>query len=177
MKKTWGYWSGLFLVVLLLTGVSAQSCSDNTDAELQTMETQSQITTSSVSSVPVPTVTYFQERKTISKWTKRFDQPNVTTYVYIISFGNVLGYYVADGKPASTRSYLLPEEKLIEGDAGEYSGDFIMSAPDIDGTYGDNNPGIRFFTASGTAVEWAGSGASYIYSDYPLPLNVPCLGK
>ncbi|MBN2860594.1 MAG: hypothetical protein JXK93_10070 [Sphaerochaetaceae bacterium] len=84
---------------------------------------------------------------------------------------------MADGKPASTRSYLLPEEKLIEGDAGDSLGDFVMSAPDIDGTYGDNNPGIRFFTASGTAVEWAGDGASYLYSDYPLPINVPCFGK
>ena len=48
---------------------------------------------------------------------------------------------------------------------------------DLDGTYGANNPGIRFFTASGIAVEWAGAGATYLYSDAPLPLNVPKLGE
>ena len=48
---------------------------------------------------------------------------------------------------------------------------------DLDGTYGSNNVGIRFFTASGVAVEWAGSGASYLFSNAKLPLNVPELGN
>ena len=33
------------------------------------------------------------------------------------------------------------------------------------------------FTADGTAVEWGGSGASYLYSDAPLPINVPRLNQ
>lgn len=81
--------------------------------------------------------------------------------------------YVSDGKPASTGSYLTPEyrEEVYGGVTRN------IQLPDIDGTYGTNNPGIRFFTASGIAVEWAGSGASYIYSDVPLKLNVPLLGE
>lgn len=121
---------------------------------------------------PVPQISYFVERKTVSEWYKRWDKPSVITYVYLVSYGNILGYYVCNGKPASTKSYLVPEEE-----ARYYSsiGTQLVQAPDLDGTYGDNNPGIRFFTAEGTAVEWAGSGASYIYSDAPLPLNVPKL--
>lgn len=125
--------------------------------------------------VPIPQVSYFQEKRTVAKWAERWDRPSLPTYVYLVGFGKVLGYYVADGKPASTRSYLMPEETTISGDLGEYSGDLVVSAPDIDGTYGDNNPGIRFFTAEGVAVEWAGDGASYLYSDAPLPFDAPRL--
>lgn len=52
-------------------------------------------------------------------------------------------------------------------------------AIDFDGTYGTNNPGIRFFTAEGAAVEWAGDGATYLYSDVPINFGyeVPRLSK
>jgi hypothetical protein len=124
--------------------------------------------------VPVPQVGYFQERRTVSKWVSLWDRPSAACYVYLISYGNIIGYYVSDGKPASTGSFLTPEyrEEHVSG-----GGIRNIQLPDIDGTYGANNPGIRFFTGSGIAVEWAGSGASYIYSDVPLKLNVPLLGE
>jgi hypothetical protein len=115
----------------------------------------------SLSAVEIPIITHFQEKRTVAKWAKRWDKPSIPTYVYLISFGKVLGYYVADGKPASTRSYLMPEDAY-------YMDGAVLSTCDIDGTYGENNPGIRFFTAEGVAVEWAGDGASYLYSDAPL---------
>jgi len=125
---------------------------------------------SAMAATPIPAITHFQERKTIAKWAERWDKPSLPCYVYIVSFGAVLGYYVSDGKPSSTRSYLFPEwERGGEG--------LALPTSDLDGTYGENNPGIRFFTASGIAVEWGGSGASYIYSDAPLKLNVPLLGE
>jgi hypothetical protein len=124
--------------------------------------------------VPVPQINYFQERRTISKWAKHWDRPSAACYVYLISYGNIIGYYVSDGKPSSTGSFLTPEYREEHITSG---GIRNTQLPDIDGTYGTNNPGIRFFTASGIAVEWAGSGASYIYSDVPLKLNVPLLGE
>ena len=124
-------------------------------------------------SIEVPDLTYFQERRTIAKWAKHWDKPSAACYVYLISYGTIIGYYVSDGKPASNRSYITPPDQKVAGS----NGNIVMEAPDIDGCYGDNNPGIRFFTASGVAVEWGGSGASYIYSDIPLKLNVPLLGE
>jgi hypothetical protein len=123
--------------------------------------------------VPIPQVNYFQERRTVSKWVSHWDRPSAACYVYLISYGNIIGYYVSDGKPASTGSFLTPEyrEEYVSN-----GGIRNIQLPDIDGTYGTNNQGIRFFTASGIAVEWAGSGASYIYSDVPIKLNVPLLG-
>jgi len=145
-------------------GAAEQQYRDTKQAQLET-QAKSQL------DVPIPEVQYFQERRTIAKWTERWDAPNIPTFVYLVSYGNIIGYYVADGKPASTQSYLLPEEKVYSSSYGNLA----LQAQDLDGTYGSNNAGIRFFTAEGTAVEWGGSGASYIYSDAPLPLNVPKL--
>jgi hypothetical protein len=142
------------------------------------IESQAQTSTlaNAQASIPIPIVSYFQERRTIAKWTERWDKPNLPCYVYLVSFGKVIGYYVTDGKPSSTRSYVLPEYKEVwrngSGTGCSWSGLLVPTA-DLDGTYGTNNPGIRFFTAEGTAVEWAGDGASYIYSDAPLPIDVP----
>lgn len=135
------------------------------DARQIAESAQKQSSMKAITAVPIPQVSYFQEKRTIAEWAKRWDKPSIPTYVYLVSFGKVLGYYVANGKPASTRSYLMPEEVQIDNG---YHDSPTISAPDIDGTYGTNNAGIRFFTAEGVAVEWAGDGASYLYSDAPI---------
>jgi hypothetical protein len=152
----------LGLLVIFMTS------SGSSDARYTAEKAQDAASARAIEAVPIPVISYFQEKRTVAKWAQRFDKPAVVTYIYLVSFGQILGYYVADGKPASTRSYLMPEESY-------YSNGATLSNPDIDGTWGDNNPGIRFFTAEGTAVEWAGSGASYIYSDSPLPIEAPRL--
>jgi hypothetical protein len=126
--------------------------------------------TASASMVPVPMLSYFPERQTIARWAKMFDQPSITCYLYLIDAGNIIGYYVTNGKPASTRSYLTPETDI------GYNGG-TKELADIDGTYGTNNPGIRFFTASGTAVEWGGYGTSYLFSTAKIPGNFTELGN
>lgn len=163
-----------FIIAALFSGCLESAPTVQTARE-SAEKSQGEAAISAITSIPIPSISYFQERRTVAKWAERWDKPGIVTYVYLISYGNIIGYYLGDGKPASTRSYLMPEENTITGDLGEYYGDILVSAPDIDGTYGENNPGIRFFTAEGTAVEWGGSGASYIYSDAPLPLNVPRL--
>ena len=129
---------------------------------------------SATSAIPTPQLNYFVERDTLAKWAERWDKPSVVTYVYLFAYGNCIGYYVCNGKPAATTNYLVPEYQNRYMGEGGVAQDQTM---DLDGTYGANNPGIRFFTASGIAVEWAGSGASYLYSDAVLPLNVPKLGE
>lgn len=157
----------LGLMIISLTG-----CAIKPSAQYQAIQAQRQTATTAINTIPIPSVSYFQERRTIARWTERWDRPSVPTFVYLFNYGVCIGYYVADGKPASTRSYLMPEE-TVGGGSG--SGYYTTSAPDIDGTYGDNNPGIRFFTAEGVAVEWGGSGATYLYSDAILPVNAPKL--
>ena len=168
---------GLVVMFFVLSAESCESYSAGDGREIA-IKAQKEMAQNAAEAVTIPQVSYFQEKRTIANWAKRWDTPNLPCYVYLVSFGTIIGYYVTDGKPASTRSYLMPEENIISDPYGSRdAGGQAVSAPDIDGTYGENNPGIRFFTAEGTAVEWAGSGASYIYSDAPLPIEVPRLNK
>lgn len=52
--------------------------------------------------------------------------------------------------------------RTVDGDC------YIVEAPDIDGTYGENVSGIFFFTTDGAYVEWNGE---YMMSDQPLQLT------
>jgi len=169
--------SGLKLLIICLIAFMFFGCEYDNSAE-RARETANQQSASAQitaqNAVSVPYLSYFQERRTIAKWASHWDKPSAACYVYLISYGNIIGYYVSDGKPASTGSFLTPEYR--EENLGN-GGVRNIQLPDIDGCYGANNPGIRFFTASGIAVEWGGSGASYIYSDAPLQINVPLLGK
>lgn len=169
MKKFLG------LAMVLILGFMSISCELNStpSPRQQAIHDQQENASNAMASTHVPVLSYFQERRTIAKWVQRWDKPDIPTYVYLISSGTVLGYYVANGKPASINSFLVPEENIQT--YGSYGSPIAVSAPDLDGTYGHNNEGIRFFTAEGTAVEWGGIGATYIYSDAPLPLNVPKL--
>ena len=159
------------MATMLFAGGSMES--DREENRRLTSEAMIDSESQALRAVPIPKVSYFNERKTIAEWTKRWDKPSVVTYVYLISYGNILGYYVCNGKPASIQSYLVPESTLYYwGTTAGYNDREVM---DIDGTYGTLNYGIRFFTAEGTAVEWGGMGATYLYSDAPLPINEPKL--
>ena len=165
-----------FLVCMAIAAIVASmlfGC-DEPSAKSKEIQQQRRVIETAQANIPIPQVSYYQERRTIAKWAMRWDKPNVPCYVYLVSYGKVIGYYVTDGKPACTRNYILPEYK--HNDHGSW-GCCLEPTADLDGTYGDNNPGIRFFTAEGTAVEWGGQGATYIYSDAPLPLNVPKLNR
>ena len=72
---------------------------------------------------------------------------------YIVLFtesGSVVGRFVVDGKVSSLNSYLTP-------DSEEYSSSYSRWIADVDGSYGENDAGIFFFTPDGKYVEWTGT--------------------
>ena len=165
----------LIAMVVFVMCFTAQSCLEHTPTGTERNEAAArQTATNSATAVRIPELTHFQERKTIARWAEVFDVPDITCYIYIVSYGQILGYYVTNGKPASTQSYLTPGMQFA---AGGSTASADKELPDVDGTYGDNPPGVRFFTTSGNAVEWAGYGATYIFSTQKLPLNVPEFGR
>ena len=101
---------------------------------------------------------------------------------YIVLFtdsGAVVGSFVVDGKVSSLNSYLTPDSEYYEKDLGISSGNDSMSGidrwsnkwiPDVDGSYGENDSGIFFFTTDGKYVEWTGT---YLYSDIPFVVDDP----
>ena len=88
---------------------------------------------------------------------------------YIVLFtegGGVVGRYVVDGKVTSLNSYLTPDSEA-------YSSDYRLEwLADVDGSYGENDQGIFFFTPDGKYIEWTGI---YLYSDIPFEVTTPTI--
>lgn len=87
-------------------------------------------------------------------------------YVVLFAGNAVLGSFVVDGKITSLNSYLTPDSEYYE-----YGGTNRWIA-DIDGSFGENDNGIFFFTPDGKYIEWNGT---YLYSDIPFTVNTPVL--
>lgn len=89
---------------------------------------------------------------------------------YIVLFtegGGVVGRYIVDGKVTSLNSYLTPDSEYYEN--GEYRNDWLS---DVDGSYGENDQGIFFFTPDSKYIEWTGI---YLYSDIPFEVTAPTI--
>lgn len=89
---------------------------------------------------------------------------------YIVLFtdnGAVVGSFIVDGKVSSLNSYLTPsavDEYISSG------GVKTIEMADVDGSYGENDNGIFFFTPDGKYIEWTGT---YLYSDIPFEVDEP----
>lgn len=84
--------------------------------------------------------------------------------------GSCTGRFIVDGKVTSLNSYLTPDSEyyeIIYG--GTYTKENKWIA-DVDGSYGENDKGIFFFTTDGKYVEWTGT---YLYSDIPFEIQNP----
>jgi hypothetical protein len=93
---------------------------------------------------------------------------------YIVLFaesGAVVSSFIVDGKVSSLNSFLTPDSMYYES-VGEYinGGGENEWLPDADGSYGENDSGIFFFTPDGKYVEWTGT---YLYSDIPFVVEDP----
>ena len=90
---------------------------------------------------------------------------------YIVLFtegGGVVGRYVVDGKVTSLNSYLTPDSEAYTTGASRT----ISWLADVDGSYGENDHGIFFFTPDGKYIEWTGT---YLYSDIPFEVTTPTI--
>jgi hypothetical protein len=101
------------------------------------------------------------------------ENPDTTRYVYIMNFGQIVGYYTAKGKISSSGSQIAPEQDLIKT-CENCSDRFILDSAKDDGSYGESDPGIFFWTTEGTMVE---TSLDYIVSTNPISLDVPRLNK
>ena len=89
-------------------------------------------------------------------------------YIVLFSGNAVVGRFVVDGKVSSLNSFLTPsvEEKKVYG----YELTIAQELADVDGSYGENDTGIFFFTPDGRYIEWSGD---YLYSDIPSIVDTP----
>lgn len=95
---------------------------------------------------------------------------------YIVLFtesGAVVGSFVVDGKVSSLNSFLTPDSEYYEqkyySSGSTYGNDWLA---DVDGSYGENDNGVFFFTPDGKYIEWTGT---YLYSDIPFEVDDPVI--
>lgn len=93
---------------------------------------------------------------------------------YIVLFtesGAVVGSFIVDGKVSSLNSFLTPDSEYYEHStsSGTIKNKWLA---DVDGSYGQNDNGIFFFTPDGKYIEWTGI---YLYSDIPMIVDDPVI--
>ena len=82
--------------------------------------------------------------------------------------GSCAGKFIVDGKISSLNSYLTPDSEYYELVYGGTYTEKNQWLPDVDGSYGENDTGIFFFTPDGKYIEWTGT---YLYSDIPFEVK------
>ena len=104
---------------------------------------------------------------------EREEDPNAIRYVYLMSFGEIIGYYTIQGKVSPAGTQLAPEQEIICRWSSAESCQAVDSAKD-DGTYGASDSGSFFFTTEGVLIE---TTLDYIQSDAPISIDVPRLSE
>ena len=87
-------------------------------------------------------------------------------YIVLFSGNAAVGQFVVDGKVSSLNSFLTPDSEYYERNSS-YNNRWLA---DVDGSYGENDSGIFFFTPDGKYIEWSGD---YLYSDIPFTIDAP----
>lgn len=161
------------IVVLTMMFTFAGCDSDGTYADTQATE---RVTANLQKNQPTPTdIEYSLERYNLIRrayWVNgQREKANALPceiekplgYVTLFSGNAAVGSFIVDGKVSSLNSYLTP-------DSEEYAASYSEWLADVDGTYGENDSGIFFFTPDGNYIEWSGD---YLYSDVPFKVENP----
>lgn len=178
MKKLIAFILALVMCLAVLFGCAVEA--DGTRADmLTTQEAANRLQANQ----PTPTdIEYSLERYNLIRrayWVNgQREKANTLTcpivkplgYVILLTeSGSVVGKFAVDGKVSSLNSFLTPDSEYYEYSAGEYSTQNAWLS-DVDGSYGENDNGIFFFTPDGKYVEWSGI---YLYSDIPFEVDAP----
>lgn len=173
------------LLLVAITLCMLAGCDSDYQEQTSDVEKQQSITKDLKQSQPTPTdIDYSLERYNLIRrayWVNGQREKALSLpcpvekplgYVVLMLEGvGVVGNYVIDGKVSSLNSFLTPDSEYYEYSAGETSKKNNWLA-DVDGSYGENDNGIFFFTTDGKYIEWTGT---YIYSDIPYIVDDPIL--
>lgn len=91
-------------------------------------------------------------------------------YIVLFAGNTVVNSFIVDGKVSSLNSYLSPDSEYYEYVYGGSHREYNRWLADVDGSYGENDNGIFFFTPNGNYIEWTGE---YLYSDIPFEVEKP----
>ena len=163
------------MAMVLVVGMGASECEGETSEAQESGQKQTEQAFKQQSgAVPYPAdkLKDSLERRNLREKLLRDNKPNSIRYVYLLSFAKPLGFYTIKGKVSSTQSQMTTSELIV--DDKNDPGQSVIIAPGDDGSYGDNEKGIFFFTTEGVMVT---TNLDYIVSDQPLPFDVPELAN
>jgi len=116
------------------------------------------------------------ERQNLINRYQYLNDENNVHHVYLMDEGQVVSYFVAQGKVSSVNSKLTNDKQIVKiedckrwDDANGYgytNGNCFrtVESPQMDGSYGSKGAAIFFFTTSGEYVE---SSLDYVVSEEP----------
>ena len=169
----------IVLALLVLTGCSDIPTTKGTKADVQAQITVANMLTDNQ---PTPTdINYSLERYNLIRrayWVNgQREKANALVcavekplgYIVLFAGNTVVGNFVVDGKVTSLNSFLSPDSEYYEYSYGKRQ-TYNKWLADVDGSYGENDDGIFFFTTDGKYIEWTGE---YLYSDIPFIVDSP----
>lgn len=177
----------VFVLLTAMTVLAMSGCDFDMEPSSQEKEVKNTYSASGklISSQPTPTdIEYSLERYNLMRrayWVNGMREKAMSLvcpvekplgYVVLFAGNAVLGSFVVDGKITSLNSYLTPDSEYYELVSGSTSLNANRWVADIDGSFGENDNGIFFFTPDGKYIEWNGT---YLYSDIPFTVNTPVL--
>lgn len=187
MKKIISAFLAIALCLSLIVGLTRCDVSAATSAAYNTqsdIEAQKEVAGNLASSQSTPTdIDYSLERYNLIRrayWVNgQREKANALVspvekpfgYIVLFSGNTVVGSFVVDGKVTSLNSFLTPGN--VDSTYGNRDGGYTTittEMADVDGSYGENDSGIFFFTPDGKYIEWTGS---YLYSDIPFVVESP----
>ena len=171
----------LTAILLFLTGCS-EEIAQTSGTKADTTATK-QIADSLSSRQPTPTdIEYSLERYNLIRrayWVNgQREKANTVVcpvekplgYIVLFAGNTVVNSFIVDGKVSSLNSYLSPDSEYYEYVYGGSYREYNRWLADVDGSYGENDNGIFFFTPNGNYIEWTGE---YLYSDIPFEVEKP----
>lgn len=176
------------LMVITVMGMMLVSCDELISGSRQDTLNQKESANNLQSNQPTPTdIDYSLERYNLIRrtyWVNgQREKANALPCEiekplgYIVLFtesGAVVGSFIVDGKVSSLNSFLTPDSEYYEIAPGGSTSTTYYNGwlADVDGSYGQNDNGIFFFTPDGKYIEWTGI---YLYSDIPMIVDDPVI--
>lgn len=113
------------------------------------------------------------ERQNLKERLLRYNNPSKISYVYLLSStGGIYAYFTIKGKVSSNSSQMTTDQLVTwQCNDGTCSHE-VVNAPGDDGSYGQNEPGIFFFTTDNVMVTWSGP---YLLTDAPMKVTAAAM--
>lgn len=176
----------MMLCIICLTGCDYTTTTSSAGGTRADMEAQERVADALAASQKTPTdLEYSLERYNLIRrayWVNGQREKADTLvcavekplgYIVLFAGNTAVGRFVVDGKVSSLNSFLTPSS--IDKPYGSSSGGYTTvttETADVDGSYGENDSGIFFFTPDGRYIEWSGD---YLYSDIPFEVADPVI--